>query len=187
MGLKTLLTIFELVSINKLTSNIDVSPHLIDFSRGSICCKNYVEDDELVLLVDFLKSSKIITLFECKTYHIDTYNGVLLFSAGSLPSQKTDLSFISSLWCFLERFSIKMLTLKKCKFTEESITALCDLIRSNTSLTSVEFRYCNLSDSGFMNVINALQFKSCFKIIDLDNSNVKPKSLFRCLDVIFGG
>ncbi|KAL0228895.1 hypothetical protein GEMRC1_013515 [Eukaryota sp. GEM-RC1] len=107
-----LIALFEILSFNKSVIDLDISPHLIDISRGSIYYDNHVEDADLILLLDFLKSSTIIILFDCKTYHIDTYNGVIFFSARSLPSKKMELSFISSLRCFLECFSIKSLLLK---------------------------------------------------------------------------
>ncbi|KAL0229119.1 hypothetical protein GEMRC1_013739 [Eukaryota sp. GEM-RC1] len=217
IGIKTLLTIFELVSTNKLTSNIEISPHLIDFSRGSIYYDNCVEDDDLILLLNALKSNipiksvdckespsitltGLIALFEILSFNksvidlgispnlINVDNGVFCFNPKSwIDKPKITTNECTSLQNFLNCFNIKKLSFEGCLFSVKSFSLLCDSIKAHNSLTSVELWGCNLSDSGFMNVINALQFKSCFKIIDLDNSNVKPKSLFRCLDVILAG
>ncbi|KAL0229348.1 hypothetical protein GEMRC1_013966 [Eukaryota sp. GEM-RC1] len=219
MGIKTLLNIFELVSNNKLTSNIDISPHLIDFSSGAMYYYKYVEDDDLICLLNALKSDVIVKSVDCKgssiisvkglialfevisfnksvidvdisPHLINVGNGVFRFSKKSESLfGKPDITTVDciSLQNFLNRFSIKELSFEGCLFSVESFSILCDSIKAHNSLTSVELWGCNLSESGFLNVITALQFKSCFKIIDLDNSNVKPKSLFRCLDVILAG
>ncbi|KAL0228730.1 hypothetical protein GEMRC1_013350 [Eukaryota sp. GEM-RC1] len=137
MSIKTLLNIFELVSNNKLTSNIDVAPHLIDFSSGCIRYFNEdaVSDGELVPLLDFLKQNRAIKHFKCNPFQIDTDDDVFCLRRIDLNRPKVTVEVVSS----LRSFSIKKLTLKDCEFTKESITALCDLIRSSSSLTSVDF------------------------------------------------
>ncbi|KAL0229191.1 hypothetical protein GEMRC1_013811 [Eukaryota sp. GEM-RC1] len=216
MGIKTLLTIFELVSTNKLISNIEISPHLIDFSNGCIFYNNRVENDDLICLLNGLKSNipvksvdckgslsitltGLIALFEILSYNksfidvdisphlINVGNGVFCFNGNCSSKLTITTDECTSLLNFLNCFNIKKLSFEGCLFTDESFSILCDSIKAHNSLTSVELWDCHLSDSGFMNVISALQFKSCFKIIDIDRSYVKPKSLFRCLDVILAG
>ncbi|KAL0239741.1 hypothetical protein GEMRC1_009849 [Eukaryota sp. GEM-RC1] len=125
MGLKTLLTVFELVSTNKLTSIIDISPHLIDLSRGSICyTSRQMRVDELVLIVDFLRQNLYIIHFECHLYQIDTDDDVFCLQGAEDYRANVTVEVVSSLRCFLECFSIKKFTLKKCNFTKES-SLLC--------------------------------------------------------------
>ncbi|KAL0244097.1 hypothetical protein GEMRC1_008185 [Eukaryota sp. GEM-RC1] len=105
------------------------------------------------------------------TNFIDVDNGLFCFSPVSRCNYTISSEELSSLRCFLECFSINELTLQGCSFTKESITALCALIRSNNSLTSVDFGdlvFSDLtpsyqrtdkskSDQYYSNLINAIQ------------------------------
>ncbi|KAL0228987.1 hypothetical protein GEMRC1_013607 [Eukaryota sp. GEM-RC1] len=190
MGLKTLLNIFELVSTNKLTSNIDVSPHLIDLSRGSICyTPSQMSNDELVLMVDLLRQNRDIKHFECPLYQIDTNDDVFCLQGIGNNEPKVTVEFVSSLQCFLE-----------CFITKESITALCDLIKCNNSLTSVDFsdfllreltpngfyqRIDNLrSYDHYSNLINAIQCNSRLTKVTLSDHDMGVKTLLTIFELV---
>ncbi|KAL0239590.1 hypothetical protein GEMRC1_009698 [Eukaryota sp. GEM-RC1] len=77
-------------------------------------------------------------------HFIDYIKKVFCFSPKS-SSRITTLE-VSSLQSFVERFSIKELTLKNCIFTDDTVIVLSNLIRNNNSLTSVEFSHDKISN-----------------------------------------
>ncbi|KAL0238211.1 hypothetical protein GEMRC1_012684 [Eukaryota sp. GEM-RC1] len=97
---------------------------------------------------------------------INIEEGVLSFC----PNTITDLSIeeVSSLRPFFESNSIKKLTLKGCRFSEQSITVLCDLIRVNQSLSSISLTHCGLSNNNLLSLCQVLQ---CSKLANLNFSN----------------
>ncbi|KAL0232775.1 hypothetical protein GEMRC1_011522 [Eukaryota sp. GEM-RC1] len=69
-------------------------------------------------------------------HFVDVENSVFCFS----PKRCTQITDeeVSSLKYFVKSFCIKELTLSGCSFTDEAITALCDLIKDTESLTSID-------------------------------------------------
>ncbi|KAL0242831.1 hypothetical protein GEMRC1_005394 [Eukaryota sp. GEM-RC1] len=182
IGFDDLLKIFELISSDKLTPNIQVSPHLIDFDHGTIRYDNKLHHSELISFLNALQSKVPIKRFDCLglksssseefialfkivsnnksvifvkicPHIIDVQNGVFCFSP--LHSTRLNAEGISSIRTLLECFSIKNLTIRKCHFTQEVNTVLCDIIRINqSSLTSVDFSHSRLSNQDFVDLLN---------------------------------
>ncbi|KAL0243180.1 hypothetical protein GEMRC1_005741 [Eukaryota sp. GEM-RC1] len=132
---------------------------------------------------------------------IDVENGVFNFAPETTTQVSTEE--FSSLKCFLQCFSIKVLTLKKCSFTTESICALSDLIRDNNSLTSVDFSYIgkaetqtrdgsndvyiwntSLSSDDFLKLINAFQLNTHLSKVNLNHSSMRFKTLMAIFELV---
>ncbi|KAL0239918.1 hypothetical protein GEMRC1_010026 [Eukaryota sp. GEM-RC1] len=93
-GLKSLLIIFHfLLSVNKLTRDIQVSPHSIDFSRGLIRFESQIENCDLHVLLDALKSSVPIKCVECRGLRSPRLEGlVALFEKFFINRSVIDLN-----------------------------------------------------------------------------------------------
>ncbi|KAL0239943.1 hypothetical protein GEMRC1_010051 [Eukaryota sp. GEM-RC1] len=187
--LKSLLIIFDLVSVNKLTRDIQVSPHSIDFSRGIIRFEKQIENSDLHLLLDVLKTNVLIKRVECVGLRSPSLQGLVnLFEIRSINKSVIDLKVdpfllilkkdvlissqdISSLQQFLQYCGFKELTLNNCRFSIETFTFLCDLIRFNNQ-TSVDLSDCDLNDEYLSIFVNLLQFDSflSLKILKFQNN-----------------
>ncbi|KAL0228707.1 hypothetical protein GEMRC1_013327 [Eukaryota sp. GEM-RC1] len=142
----------------------------------------------LMVMFETFAVNKLNCSLDSSTHFIDVDNGVFCFSPVCRANYTISYEEISSLGSFLECFSIKKLTLKRCRFTKESITALCDLIRSNTSLTSVDFgdfEFVELTQNGtyqridnfdyyghHSHLIDAIQCNSRLTKVTLSNLNM---------------
>ncbi|KAL0239745.1 hypothetical protein GEMRC1_009853 [Eukaryota sp. GEM-RC1] len=181
LGFECLFTVFQLASANKLTANIKFSRHSFDVSRGYIYYAHYLGNRGLVVLLDALKSKVpikrvkcgqcgsclegLVTLFEIRSINksvidsgisphvIDVENGVFQY----LPSNCTRITSkeVTSLQSLLKRFSIKELVLTNCSFTDDAITVLCDSLRVNNSLTSVDFCRFDVYNKSFKALADA--------------------------------
>ncbi|KAL0241378.1 hypothetical protein GEMRC1_006613 [Eukaryota sp. GEM-RC1] len=194
--LEDLLLLFEILSINKSLVIIDISPHLIDIEVGSILYDSFVQHSDLISLLETLKSDVSIKRVECRglenesledllllfeilsinkslviidisPHLIDITNGVFCYSPANSP--QIAATQVSSLKCFLECFNIKQLTLRGSCFSSKAIPGLCDLIRVNNTLTSIDFRGCLLSENDFWSIIDALQLNFCLSNVILEN------------------
>ncbi|KAL0241748.1 hypothetical protein GEMRC1_006983 [Eukaryota sp. GEM-RC1] len=201
--LEYLLYIFELVSTGKLTSNFHITPHSFDFSNGSIDYHERVYGHDLVLMLNFLKSTEAITIFKCENFRIDTGMGTLWVCSDIYERPDEELSSLKS---FLQCFGIKELTLKECRFTGESFTALCDLFRVNQSLTSFDFSGCRLierqsecwgqsirkltseeSDEIFISLIDAIQCNPHLTRLTFTENNFGLKTIVYIFDLVSTG
>ncbi|KAL0238025.1 hypothetical protein GEMRC1_012499 [Eukaryota sp. GEM-RC1] len=180
-----LLSIYKLLSDQKLNCSVIVTPHFVDVSTGSIQYENEIEMNHLLSLLKVSNSNVPIKRVFCRglTNSNITFRTMIalseLFSINKslldvdlsphfidieegvlsfCPNSVTDLS--------IEEF-IKKLTLKGCRFSE-SITVLCDLIRANQSLSSISLTHCGLSNNNLLSLCQVLQ---CSKLAYLNFSN----------------
>ncbi|KAL0240144.1 hypothetical protein GEMRC1_010251 [Eukaryota sp. GEM-RC1] len=211
LSLEGITTLFQICSLNKSVIDVDISPHSIDTSLGVVYYDKLVDNYDLIYLLSALKSSVnikrveclgletvsvegIITLFEVLSINksvidvdisphiIDVENAVFCF----LPESLTQITSqeVTSLGAFLEGFTIKELTLQQCCFAVDVIPILCDLIRGNRSLNSVDFSYIQCSgedfyfpcaekpNQNFSKLINAIRSNSNLKMINFSNDDI---------------
>ncbi|KAL0245969.1 hypothetical protein GEMRC1_007185 [Eukaryota sp. GEM-RC1] len=203
-GLFSLITLFDLISNQQLTPNIQISPHLINISTGYIACKSKVNNSDLISLLRSLKYltclkrveipkikspnfEEFVTLFAILSINnsvvdLDVYphlinisNRTLCFShSGHIPIYG-EVSFPRSL---VKVLGIKELTVQRCLFSPSSITVLCDFIRDSDSLTSIDFSNCGLTDECVLNLIDAIQCHCSIRSVYLNNNLLSLESLF---------
>ncbi|KAL0246473.1 hypothetical protein GEMRC1_007685 [Eukaryota sp. GEM-RC1] len=175
LGLKSLITITELVSNQKLTRNIQLSPHFIDYSTCIVYYETKVSSSDLIALLNSLKSMTPISRVESRGVDSLNLEGIMsLFEILSIRNSVIDLDVSPHLiniskrsFCFSPSRSIpisvedsslnslvklpnlKEVTIKNCRFSPSSITVLCDLIQVSDSLTSIDFSNCGLTDDCF--------------------------------------
>ncbi|KAL0246692.1 hypothetical protein GEMRC1_007903 [Eukaryota sp. GEM-RC1] len=183
LGFKDLLKIFKLFSDDKLVLTIKNSRHFIDYTLQYICYGSQICNNDLLLLLTALKANVSIRRVECigfknpspkglsvlfeilsinksvidlvvSPHYLDIENGIFRFSP--VLATKISARKISFLRSFLQRFSIRELTLNSCRFTEEAITILSDLLEVSSSLTSVDFSDCLLSDRDFVRIFRSI-------------------------------
>ncbi|KAL0239956.1 hypothetical protein GEMRC1_010064 [Eukaryota sp. GEM-RC1] len=170
---KELLTVFDQFAIHSSVGSIILGPHSIDFTHCSIMFQNEVGNDDLISLLNALNSNLPIKRVECSglrspsleglinlfeilsinksvmsvdisPHRIDIENDVFAFSPES--SIRVTVDDLSPLQSLLNSSNIKELSLKRCKFSQSAFNVLCDLIRVNESLTSIDFSYIGVSD-----------------------------------------
>ncbi|KAL0239351.1 hypothetical protein GEMRC1_009459 [Eukaryota sp. GEM-RC1] len=205
-----LLAIFELVSVVNNLQNVDVSPHSIDLSAGVLRYENQLDGSDLILLLKAWKSKCRLNFVECRglktlcleelmvSYEILSMKKDLLeidTSPHSFDVEKCFFCFsgenteisstqMLSLQVFLERFNINNLILTNCRFTEEAITVLADLIKSNNSLTSIDFSYCYFSHDHLSSLISALKANSCLKTLNLSKNDINFANLLAIFELV---
>ncbi|KAL0239919.1 hypothetical protein GEMRC1_010027 [Eukaryota sp. GEM-RC1] len=192
------------------------------FSRVFKSLSSFVSDCEAVW------AQQLTLSIDFDPHYIDVQNGVFIFDGccGSTRGDSEDgsscvLSYhylqiapkeVSSLQSFVNRFSIKELTLKNCIFTQESTTVLNNLIRNNISLTSVDFSHdekCyslrsssknskniwdsfddpppTQSDDVTVQLIMAIQSNSRLKKINLNYNFIGLNSLLTVFEMVLAG
>ncbi|KAL0238161.1 hypothetical protein GEMRC1_012634 [Eukaryota sp. GEM-RC1] len=104
-----------------------------------------------------------------------------VFRFSSENQEPITASTITSLQSVLECYSMRELTLNSCCFSDGAVTALCDLVKVNKSLTSIDFNYCHLSDEDLERLIYQLQFNTCLEKVSLNTCY----SRFKCMLNIF--
>ncbi|KAL0239609.1 hypothetical protein GEMRC1_009717 [Eukaryota sp. GEM-RC1] len=192
--------------MNTSLVDLDVSSLSINFSNGSICYRKYLESKDLPPLLNNLKSnvpvkhiefrglhrpnlSDILTILEILSinksvifndlhpHQIDVKKGVFSLNPHELTEITTEM--ISSLKCFLQCFNIKELTFKRFRFSDEAIVVLCDLIKLNTFLTSVDFSNCGLTDDQLVLIIEALNIDSSSTLLSVNfgKNSMKTKCI----------
>ncbi|KAL0239771.1 hypothetical protein GEMRC1_009879 [Eukaryota sp. GEM-RC1] len=189
----------------------EVSPASVHLSIGTICYQNRLSDDDLVLLLEALKSNvpiksvvcpglrrpslktcltlleihslnKSVISFDCFPRCIDLDNGIVGFSPSkSIPVTVEEISALQNL---LDVFNIKELSLNNWRFSSDAITKLSDLIRLSTSLTSVDFSCCNLSPEQVFTLISAFESNSCLKTVDISNCGTNLNNLLEIFQLI---
>ncbi|KAL0240858.1 hypothetical protein GEMRC1_006094 [Eukaryota sp. GEM-RC1] len=197
LNLSCLIFILKCYSTKNPKFYIDFAPHFIDLTHGFIYYYNKVESSDLAILLEALQSnvpinrieclgvfnlslSGLLAAFEilafnktvididCSPHVIDIDNGLFCYSPLWYVVSVDELSTLST---FIETHSIKQLVLKHCHFTDGSVSVLFDLISVNSSLTSVDFSYCGLSDDNIFVIIAALQSNNSSNIMKLNLSN----------------
>ncbi|KAL0233031.1 hypothetical protein GEMRC1_011778 [Eukaryota sp. GEM-RC1] len=147
------------------------------------------ESKRLNWSLDISKTSLNIenSLSNRNDFHLIDIDGCV-FCFSPINSPQITANEVSSIKSFLECFSIKELTLNRCSFTSEAISSMCDLIRVNNTLTSIDFSYCRQSvNQDFSNLITTLQFNTSLRKINLSNTIVTLKSLLTIFELILGG
>ncbi|KAL0244273.1 hypothetical protein GEMRC1_008358 [Eukaryota sp. GEM-RC1] len=93
----------------------------------------------LILAGEAAFGGKYLSNIDFSPHIISVEKNQFCFSPDSFRSTNVTAEEFTSLRCFLTRSCIKVLSLKHCRFTDAIFTSLCDLIRVNNSLSSVEF------------------------------------------------
>ncbi|KAL0239581.1 hypothetical protein GEMRC1_009689 [Eukaryota sp. GEM-RC1] len=196
--------IFQHIASHQSPIIFAVSPHFLNHSIGTICYRKRISDDDLVSLLEALKSNvpiksvvcpglrrpslktclalleihslnKSVISFDCFPHCIDLDNGVVGFSPSkSIPVTVEEVSALQNL---LGVFNIKELSLNNWRFSNDAITKLCDLIRLSTSLTSIDFSCCNLSPEQVFTLIGAFKSNSCLKTVNISNCGTNLNNL----------
>ncbi|KAL0239713.1 hypothetical protein GEMRC1_009821 [Eukaryota sp. GEM-RC1] len=133
----------------------------------------------LIVVYETLCPLKLRSTVDISPYLVDTKKGVFCYAPQELVRLTSEE--VSTLKSFLESFTIKHLTLKECRFTDDAINALCNLIRVNNSLISMDFSFCKLSNNSIIKIVHALEFNSNLKRVLLKNSCLE----FNALSFIF--
>ncbi|KAL0239503.1 hypothetical protein GEMRC1_009611 [Eukaryota sp. GEM-RC1] len=115
----------------------------------------------LISVFKILSPLKLRSTVDISPYFIDTQKAVFCYS----PREPVRLTSeeVSSLQSFLDRFSIKQLTLENCRFTDGAIFALCRLVKINNSLISIDFSSCDFTNANIIMIVHALQLNSGLK------------------------
>ncbi|KAL0229264.1 hypothetical protein GEMRC1_013883 [Eukaryota sp. GEM-RC1] len=121
----------------------------------------------LVFLYGILATTKLKASIDVTPHFIDVNHGVFAFAPK--VSCKILREEITSLESFLSTFEIKELTLK-CRFSDEAIIFLCELIKVSSSLTSIDLSGCSLSDFNLARVITALHCNSSLTNVNLGSN-----------------
>ncbi|KAL0239747.1 hypothetical protein GEMRC1_009855 [Eukaryota sp. GEM-RC1] len=166
----------------------------------------------LMLVFECLYTLKLRPIVDLRPHAIDIQNRKFSF----FPNKYAPVSAeeISSLQGFLECYGIKQLTLKRTSFTSGAIIMLCDLIRLNKSLTSVDFTNCcrseevsdcssdedsfyssgddyigviSFSDHEVLKIVGALQDNSTLKNVNVSIKSIGFKSLLAIFELISTG
>ncbi|KAL0251900.1 hypothetical protein GEMRC1_001112 [Eukaryota sp. GEM-RC1] len=201
--LSCLTLLFEAISRKELRPLTKVYPHYIDFSTGSICYDNNIENSDLVTLSEALKSNVPIKRVDCRRLSSPNLEGLIaLFEILSINKSLIDVNIspillifltpitpkdISNLQSFLELFKINKCILYRCNLSDESITALCTLIKDNHSLTSLDLSYCPLSHGNILKLIHSLKVNSALDSLSLENCSITLKSLQLLFEFISTG
>ncbi|KAL0248209.1 hypothetical protein GEMRC1_003445 [Eukaryota sp. GEM-RC1] len=124
-------------------------------------------------------------MFDFRPDIIDFRNGFLCCSSPSyLEITSIDVSRLQS---FLTGFDCRKLALNGCSFSDDSITALCDLLRVNNSLTSVDCSDCRLSDTSILSIVDAIQSNFTLKMVNLSNNHIQLTGMLTIFELISTG
>ncbi|KAL0239536.1 hypothetical protein GEMRC1_009644 [Eukaryota sp. GEM-RC1] len=209
IGFETLLTVFEQFSTHHSPPTIEVLPHSIDFSRGIISYDNKVTNTDLRLLLNALKSSvpikrvqsngiadldfdTLLTIHQIYSinnslidvdispHFIDTESGIFYFS----PQDHTQIT--PEIVSDLQSLNIKNLGIHECYFVDDAFDSFCDLIRTSTSLTSLDLSDCYIH-AYFLKLIDALQSNSKLNNVNLSNHSIGFRGLLTIFDLVSAG
>ncbi|KAL0239449.1 hypothetical protein GEMRC1_009557 [Eukaryota sp. GEM-RC1] len=156
--------------LNNLKSNVPVKHiEFLGLHRPSL--------SDILIILEILSINKSVIFNDLHPHQIDVKKGVFSFNPHELTEITTEM--ISSLKCFLRRFNIQELTFKRFRFSDEAIVVLCDLIKLNTSLTSVDFSNCRLTDDQLVLIIEALDIESSLTLLSINfgNNSMGNKSI----------
>ncbi|KAL0239565.1 hypothetical protein GEMRC1_009673 [Eukaryota sp. GEM-RC1] len=139
-------------------------------------------------------------------YNLDVENGVFCFSpkfinyrinhgilhgighgfCRSITRSGLTADTVSFFSQFLELYRMKTFILKKCRLNFKTITALCDLLKENHWLTSIDFSSCNLSGYDAVRLATAVQSNLHLKLsmINLQNNSIGNMDAFTVVDTL---
>ncbi|KAL0232673.1 hypothetical protein GEMRC1_011420 [Eukaryota sp. GEM-RC1] len=224
LRLNSLISYFKAMFSAQLISLIGISPHCIDVSLGLIRYQFKVGYRDLMSLLNALQSNIPIKRVECRglkslslerlivifqilsvdksvidldisPHLIDVENGMFCF----FPEQSTEITTeeVSFLKTLLKCYNIKRLTLQRCRFSFKAIQVLCDLIKINNTLTSVDFSCFELYNSisfyysegavHISKVINSFQSHSHLRTINLSHVTFGFNHLLTIYELISTG
>ncbi|KAL0239417.1 hypothetical protein GEMRC1_009525 [Eukaryota sp. GEM-RC1] len=123
--------ILEAVEINTQIKKVSFPNLIVDLTS-------------LMTVYETLDYLQLRSIVDVSPHFLDVEDGIFCFSPYSFT--QVFVAEVSSIQSFLERFSIKELTLQRSCIDSESIDVLCDLIRANNSLTSVDFSNMRMSE-----------------------------------------
>ncbi|KAL0228914.1 hypothetical protein GEMRC1_013534 [Eukaryota sp. GEM-RC1] len=141
-------------NVMKLIDAIELNSSLksINLSNNWICFKS------LLIILELILNGELQVNVDVSPHVVDVKEGIFCYDPGFYLSLSVEQ--LSSLKNFKKSFTLRNLTLNRCQFSEESIGSLCDLIKCSSSLTSIDFSLCSLSDSYFMKILSSLQHNS---------------------------
>ncbi|KAL0236150.1 hypothetical protein GEMRC1_002732 [Eukaryota sp. GEM-RC1] len=212
LDLTALLACFDSLCSFEITTHIDISPHYFNISCGLVNYAGFVFNEDVVLLLNTLKSNVPIKRFTCQKWeftsvkimieafelctvyrsvidvdfspnHVNVDDGMFCFNPAHLKDVSADE--ISSLQTFLDYHGIFELSLKKCRFSEESVASLRELIKVNTSLTSIDLSLCQLSDDNILNIFGDLSVSSSLTDIKIGQNHVTFQGLLRIFKLFY--
>ncbi|KAL0239383.1 hypothetical protein GEMRC1_009491 [Eukaryota sp. GEM-RC1] len=202
--LQDLITLFEILSTSSSLISVRIPPYSIDLITRSISYIDMIQsndvsslltalqskipikrvecrgssldsNDDIIRLLQIISVSKSVIFTDLHPHQVDVDKGVLLFRPYKIIQMNT--TTVSALKCFFQCFIMKALTLTRFRFSNDTITSLCDLIKTNTSLTSVDFSECGLSDVALSQIIQALNIgSSALSSINFGSNSMGVKS-----------
>ncbi|KAL0235569.1 hypothetical protein GEMRC1_002151 [Eukaryota sp. GEM-RC1] len=190
-----------MISTQHLTSNIEVFPHSFDFTLGSIHYDKLISNSDLISLLNVVKSNFPINRIQCLGCHrltlgivvtyfkiqqlnrtvlhldvspnfVDLESGVFVYTAKHRFLLLSDdvLLMVS----FLKDFQLKEITLQRCRFSDDTVAILSDLIKQKNSLTIVDFRFCGLCPDHLYKILNTFDLNTGSNLtrINLDSNSL---------------
>ncbi|KAL0239654.1 hypothetical protein GEMRC1_009762 [Eukaryota sp. GEM-RC1] len=181
LSLNSLLTIFELISSTKLTPNVEVSPHFLDFSLEYICYQNEVDNSDLISLLKCLKSNISVKRVEClgfkRPISMSLEGLMALFQIQLLKKSVIDLDI--SPHCISVDDSVFVFHLEvPPKFL------LKNYIGSSVASQNFTSSSHKLNSEDFSKLLNALQYNIHLKKVNLSNKSIGFNSLLTIFELI---
>ncbi|KAL0239740.1 hypothetical protein GEMRC1_009848 [Eukaryota sp. GEM-RC1] len=194
---------------NSIMSRIQLHPHYFDVLHGFLHFDNTINNCDLVHILEALKSNVRFERITCQGLRSPSMNGIItLFKILSIKRTVIELDIspslldiesrvfcysptnfvsltrnnITSLQRFVNRFAIKVLTIKNCCFDDQSIDALSGLIRTNNSLTSINFRFPILSNTDFALLFGAILYNSSLRKVVVNSCSSKSHNLWTIVE-----
>ncbi|KAL0243240.1 hypothetical protein GEMRC1_005801 [Eukaryota sp. GEM-RC1] len=101
------------------------------------------------------------------------------------PEYRSVISYdeISSLRTLLQTSNIKICQLQTCEFPKKIFPVLCDLIKTNNSLTFLGLLDCVLFGNSLLEILDVLQNHSTLKTVDLSSNSASLKVLLTVLEL----
>ncbi|KAL0239630.1 hypothetical protein GEMRC1_009738 [Eukaryota sp. GEM-RC1] len=212
----------NLIKVNQLLTFIDLSDcnlsnenvsKLINALQSNFRLKtiilnnNSIEFQCLLTMMEMISTKQLPANIQVVPHSIDVRNGVFCFSPNKFTHMHMTVQDVSSLKSLMKGFSIKELSLKRCAFTQDAITVLCDLIKANKDLTCVDFSYikmcqpisslqdssggCDyyssigqLSDINFLKLISTLHYSCNLQKVDFRHASIGLNSLLTIFELV---
>ncbi|KAL0248410.1 hypothetical protein GEMRC1_003646 [Eukaryota sp. GEM-RC1] len=165
LDFKSLILLYEAFATKKGNFYLHTDPHLIDVSVGLFSFRpkdlpnnSWFSFKSLLAILGRLLNHELLPKLDLSPYLVDVEKGAFCFSPQTYFQIFSEQ--LTALLAFGQSFTLRKLTLNRCQFSDESINALCDLIRLSNSLTSIDFSKCGLTDEYFIQILSALQINS---------------------------
>ncbi|KAL0251616.1 hypothetical protein GEMRC1_000829 [Eukaryota sp. GEM-RC1] len=201
---------FNSVNIVEITCIIDVVfAHSIDVTRRSICyekpsqkfdlevvlydleskvpikhvyCRGFQKYDENIHLQPPCPKNKSADFAE-KLYHcMDIENKTFTFSP--LASKEMTKSVVHQIYHLIDWIGIKDLKFMDCRFTDDVLIAICELIKVDASVTTIDFSGCRLCDSHFQGIVTALFTNSSIVEFNFSHNSIGDLSVSPLLTLL---